>query len=395
MEDVSERQHAEGLRQQRVSELAAADKSKNEFLAMLAHELRNPLAPIRTAAHLLVTPGVPSTAAANARVIIERQIRNMVRLVDDLVDVARITQGKLTLQLAPVELTSVLRRAAEPVEPHVMERGQRLTLSLGADAIYVLGDTTRLEQAFGNLLNNASKFSNRAGEIEVRAHVEGGEHGLEVFIHIKDAGIGIDQSTLPHIFDLFKQGVAESPHHASGLGVGLALVRRIVELHGGRVTVSSGGAGRGSEFVVNLPVLGNVGEDSEPGSEHRAPTVHAQRILVVDDNADAAESLTALLQVYGHDARLVHDGLAALELVPSFLPDVIFLDIGMPGMDGYEVARRVRRMPEGERALLIAVTGFGAEDDRRRSQEAGFDHHVTKPLDPRRLPGLLSRRNDG
>ena len=393
MEDVSERQHAEGLRQQRVTELAAADRNKNEFLAMLAHELRNPLAPIRTAAQMLGTPGVPPAAAASARVIIERQIRNMVRLIDDLLDVARITQGKLTLQLAPVELTSVLRRAIEVVDRQVQERGQHLSLSLEAEAIYVLGDTTRLEQAFGNLLNNASKFSKKGGRIGVRAHAEHRERGAEVFIHIKDAGIGIEPSMAPHIFDLFRQG-AESPHHASGLGVGLALVRRIVELHGGHVTVSSAGTDSGSEFVVSLPVLADAGQGSEHAFEEIATTGDAKRILVVDDNVDAAESLTGLLRVYGHDARMVHDGLAALELAPSFQPSVVFLDIGMPGMDGHEVARRLRQMPGGEQALIIAVTGFGRDEDRQRSVEAGFDRHVTKPLDPRSLSSLISRSDD-
>jgi two-component system CheB/CheR fusion protein len=391
MEDVSERQHAEGLRQERVNELAAADKNKNEFLAMLAHELRNPLAPIRTAAQMLGTPGVPPAAAANARVIIDRQIRNMVRLIDDLLDVARITQGKLTLQLAPVELTSLLRRSIDIVDRHIGERRQKLSIALDAEPIYVLGDTTRLEQAFGNLVNNASKFTKTGGQIDVRARVDHGRHGAEVFVHIKDAGIGIDHVTLPHVFDLFRQGPAASPHHASGLGVGLALVRRIVELHGGGITVSSAGPDQGSEFVVCLPVLANADADSVHQGEQLAVTGSPHRILVVDDNVDAAESLTDLLRVHGHDVRMVHDGISALELVPSFLPSVVFLDIGMPGMDGYEVARRLRRIPGGESALLIAVTGFGRDEDRQRSEEAGFDRHVTKPLDPRNLPSLIQR----
>jgi two-component system, chemotaxis family, CheB/CheR fusion protein len=391
MEDVSERHHAEGLREQRVAELALADRSKNEFLAMLAHELRNPLAPIRTAAQMLGIPGVPPAAASQARVIIERQIRNMVRLIDDLLDVARITQGKLTLQLAPLELTSVLRRAAEVVDRHVQERGQGVSLSFEADAVYVLGDTTRLEQAFGNLLNNASKFSKQGGRIHVRMRAAARAQG--VFVHISDEGVGIDASTLPHVFELFKQG-SPSPHHASGLGVGLALVRRIVELHGGRITASSAGVGQGSEFVVSLPVLANGALDAEQIATHLMPTSEARRILVVDDNVDAAESLTTLLRVYGHDARMVHDGPAALELAPSFLPSVVFLDIGMPGMDGYEVARRLRQMPGGQDALLVAVTGFGREEDRQRSQEAGFDRHVTKPLDPGMLSSLISASTD-
>jgi two-component system CheB/CheR fusion protein len=393
MEDVSERQHAEGLRQQRVNDLASADRSKNEFLAMLAHELRNPLAPIRTAAQILGMPGAPPLAAANARVVIERQIRNMVRLIDDLLDVARITQSKLTLQLAPVELDRVLRRAVEMVERDIRERGQRIDLAMETDAVYVLGDATRLEQAFGNLVSNASKFSKKGGSIVVRLHVEHLEHGAEVFVHLTDTGIGIDPSVLPHIFELFRQG-PESPHHVSGLGVGLALVRRIVELHGGRVSVSSAGVEEGSEFVVSLPVLAHDPIDAHGDIEPLAAAGEVRRILVVDDNTDAAESLADLLRIYGHDVRAVHDGLTALELMPAFAPSVVFLDIGMPGLDGYEVARRLRRMPEGEQALLIAVTGFGRLEDRQRSQEAGFDRHVTKPLNPNSLPLLLSPRED-
>jgi two-component system CheB/CheR fusion protein len=360
---------------------------------MLAHELRNPLAPIRTAAQMLGAPGVPPAAAANARVIIERQIRTMVRLIDDLLDVARITQGKLTLQLSPVELTGVLRRAVEVVERQVQERHQRLTLSVDTEVVYVLGDATRLEQAFGNLLNNASKFSRQHGSVDVRMTVEATAHGSDVFVRIKDDGIGIERSLLPHVFDLFRQG-DPSPHQAQGLGVGLALVRRIVELHGGKITVSSEGVNRGSEFAVCLPTLVNASADAEHPDYQVASTSAAQRILVVDDNIDAAESLTALLRVYGHDAQLVHDGPAALEVVPSFKPSVIFLDIGMPGMDGYEVARRLRRMPETADVLIIAVTGFARDEDRHRSQAAGFDRHVTKPLDPRSLPALIAR-DDG
>ncbi len=394
MEDVSERQHAEGLRQQRVDELAAADTSKNEFLAMLAHELRNPLAPIRTAAHLLGTPGTPVSVTSNARVVIERQVRHMIRLIDDLLDVARITQGKLSLQLAPVELTVVLRRAMEVVDRHVQQRGQRLGITLEREKIYVLGDSTRLEQAFGNLLNNASKFSPKGGPIDIRVDVVANGQGAEVFVRIKDLGIGIDGTLLPHIFDLFRQG-AESPHHASGLGVGLALVRRIVELHGGGVSVSSVGSGKGSEFVVVLPVLGDPVRSAEHVSDSRQASSKAQRILVVDDNIDAADSLTALLRVYGHDARVVHDGLAALELTPTFRPSVVFLDISMPAMDGYEVARRIRRLPGGQQVLLIAVTGYGREQDRRLAKEAGFDRHVTKPLDPKSLPALIAPGEQG
>ena len=377
IEDVTERQHAEALRQQRVVDLASADQSKNEFLAMLAHELRNPLAPIRTAAQLLGAPGVPTRVSENARIIIERQIQNMTRLIDDLLNVARITQGKIDLRLAPLDLLAVVRRAAEVVQPQADERAQQVLVTLPPGPLYVLGDATRLEQALGNVLTNASKFMNRNGHIFVRVELKPTPHGDDALIYIRDEGIGIGAETLPHVFELFKQG-GPSPHRAPGLGVGLALVRRIVELHGGRVQVRSAGTDRGSEFEICLPLLHdtNLGPE-EPSTSAPRTAVISQRILVVDDNLDAAESLAALLRVWGHDVQMVHDGPAALEVAPAFAPSLIFLDIGMPGMDGYEVARRLRRMPVLEEARLIALTGFGGEEDRHRADQAGFHRHVT------------------
>jgi two-component system, chemotaxis family, CheB/CheR fusion protein len=390
MEDVTERQHAENLRQQRVVDLASADQSKNEFLAMLAHELRNPLAPIRTAAQLLGAPGVPARVSENARIIIERQIQNMTRLIDDLLNVARITQGKIELRLAPLDLLAVVRRAVEVVQPQVDERAQELLVTLPPGPLYVLGDATRLEQALGNVLANASKFTNRNGRIWVRVELKPTPHGDDAFVYVRDEGIGIGAETLPHVFELFKQG-GSSPHRVPGLGVGLALVRRIVELHGGRVQVRSPGTDRGSEFDICLPLFHNDDQATEaPGTSAPQAAVIGQRILVVDDNADAAESLAALLRVWGHDVQMVHDGPAALEVAPAFVPSVIFLDIGMPGMDGYEVARRLRRMPLLERSLLIALTGFGGEQDRRRADHAGFDRHVTKPVDPALLRTVIA-----
>ncbi len=395
MEDVTERYHADALRRQRVTELAAADRSKTEFLAMLAHELRNPLAPIRTAAQLLGAPGVPPAVSANARAIIERQTRHMTRLIDDLLDVARITQGKLSLEQAPLELTELMRRASEVVSQHISDRRQLLSLSFEPASIYVIGDATRLEQAFGNLISNASKFSQAGGQLDVRVELEPCPEGAQVVVRISDDGVGIDPSMLPHIFDLFRQG-SESPHHASGLGVGLALVRRIVELHGGRVTASSEGRGLGSEFVVTLPALSDTGVVAGPGEAEREGPSTPRRILVVDDNTDAADTLVSLLRVRGHDARMVTDGQEALTLARVFQPAVVFLDIGLPGMDGYEVAQRLRHMPGGERLRLIALTGYDRPEDRQRAVEAGFDRHVTKPLDPGALQSLVAgERVDG
>lgn len=382
MEDVTERQHAETLRQQRVVELAAADQSKNVFLAMLAHELRNPLAPIRTAAQLLGAPGVPARVSENARIIIERQVQNMTRLIDDLLNVARITQGKIDLLLAPLDLLAVVRQVVDVVRPQVDERAQQLVVTLPPGPLYVLGDATRLEQALGNVLTNASKFTNRNGRIWVRVEARPTPHGDDVFVSVRDEGIGITAEALPHIFGLFKQG-GLSPHRTPGLGVGLALVRRIVELHGGRVQVRSDGTDLGSEFEIGLPLFHDTEHAPEPPVTTAPPAaISSQRILVVDDNVDAAESLTALLRVWGHDVRMVHDGPEALEVAPGFVPSLILMDIGMPGMDGYEVARRLRRMPVLEQARLIALTGFGGDQDRLRAEQAGFDRHVTKPIDP-------------
>ncbi|NOT25217.1 MAG: response regulator [Acidobacteria bacterium] len=394
MEDVTERQHAESMRLQRIDELAAADQSKNEFLAMLAHELRNPLAPIRTASQLLGAPGVPPRVTENARIIIERQIQTMTRLIDDLLNVARITQGKIDLRLAPLDLVTVVRRAIEAVQTQVDERAQHLLVILPPDPLYVLGDATRLEQAFSNVLTNASKFTNRNGRIWVRVESKAVTHGDDVFVYVRDEGVGIESDVLPHIFELFKQG-NPSPHRTPGLGVGLALVRRIVELHGGRVQVRSAGADRGSEFEICLPLFHDAeGVAEESGSGALPVAVVSQRILVVDDNVDAAESLAALLSMWGHDVRITHDGAAALEVAPVFAPSVIFLDIGMPGMDGYEVARRLRRVPALEHSLLVALTGFGGDQDRRRADEAGFDRHVTKLVDLAVLRNLIANRTD-
>jgi two-component system, chemotaxis family, CheB/CheR fusion protein len=391
MEDVSEREHIEGLRRQRLDELAAADQSKNQFLAMLAHELRNPLAPIRAAAAVLGTPGAPAEVADHARTIIERQIQHMVRLIDDLLNLARITQGKIELRLESVELTQLVRRAVEVVQPVIDEREQEVSLSMTPAPMIVLGDAARLEQAFGNLLQNASKFTPRGGHIWVT--VGGADPGGDALVLVRDEGIGIAPSMLPHVFELFKQ-VALSPHQATGLGVGLALVRRILELHGGDVRVQSEGLGRGTEFRVWLPRLRTAAASEPVGPSPTASSVAEHlRILVVDDNRDAADSLTSLLRVWGHDARMVVDGAAALELATQFRPEIVLLDIAMPEMDGYEVARRLRAVPAFDGTVLVAVTGFGRDEDRMRAAEAGFDRHATKPLGPNQLQDLLKPRS--
>lgn len=394
IEDVTELRHAEGLRRRRVAELAAADKSKNEFLAMLAHELRNPLAPIGSAVQILGLPGVPAATSEKARAVIDRQVQTMTRLIEDLLDVARITQGKIELRKVALDVNTVLQRAAELVQLQVNQRGQTLSVALLATSCDILGDATRLEQAFGNLLHNASKFTGPSGHIWLSAEcLEANGRPAEVVVRLRDDGIGIPAEVLPGVFDLFKQGPA-SPHHASGLGVGLALVHRIVMLHGGRVTVASAGVDQGSEFTVSFPVLDEAEHEHDENESDESPAVVdavGHRVLVVDDNVDAAVSLAELLRLRGHEVCVVHSGAAALEVVGPFLPHIIFLDIAMPGMDGYQVARQLRERPELDNPLIVAVTGFGGDADRQFSHAAGFDEHATKPLDPAILSRLLTR----
>jgi two-component system, chemotaxis family, CheB/CheR fusion protein len=391
LEDVSDRERTDELRRQRLIELASADHNRNEFLAMLAHELRNPLAPIRTAALMVGAPGVSVQVSDRARMIIGRQVEHMTRLIDDLLNAARITQGKIELQQAPLDLVPVLRRAVEIFERTIQERSQQLSVMMPEEPLIISGDATRLEQAFGNLLSNASKYTSTGGRIWLGTETKESNGGTDVIVSVRDDGIGVSEPMLAQIFDLFRQG-APSPHRVTGLGVGLALVRRIVELHGGRVTVQSAGLQQGSEFSVCLPMLNDPSALPEPDVGERAPSAAGLHILVVDDNIDAAETLTSLLRQWGYDARMVADGPAALSLAPVFLPAVVLLDLGMPEMDGYQVARTLRGMAGLEDTLLVAVTGFGRDEDRRMTTEAGFDAHLTKPVDPAVLPQLLATR---
>jgi len=398
IDDVTELRQAEGVRRQRVAELAAADQSKNEFLAMLAHELRNPLAPIRSAVQILDTRGVSEVTADKARAVIGRQVRMMARLIDDLLDVARITQGKIELRTAVIDLNTVLRRTAELMQPQVDQRGQTLSVSLPVEPSLVKGDAARLEQAFGNLLHNASKFTEQSGHLWLTAErLEANGTPGHVVVRVRDDGIGIPSDILPNVFDLFKQA-RPSPHHATGLGVGLALVHRIIMLHRGDVTVDSDGVNQGSEFSVSLPLIEeaqHAAPDNEIDDSESLAAVRSRRILVVDDNVDASDSLAEVLRLRGHEVRVAHDGAAALGIAASFLPHIIFLDIAMPGMDGYQVARKMRERQELDNPVIVAVTGFGRESDRHRALDAGFDEHATKPLDPGALERLLRTRRDG
>jgi PAS domain S-box-containing protein len=372
-------------------ELREADRRKDEFLAMLAHELRNPLAPIRSALHVMKMSGASGSALERARQITERQVQYMVRLVDDLLDVSRIMRGRIELRREPVDLATVISQAVETAQPMVDAQGQRLVVSTPPEPLRLEADPTRLAQVVANLLNNAAKFSGPGGRIWLTAQREGEEAALRV----RDEGAGVRADLLPYIFDLFVQGDRTLERSQGGLGIGLTLVKRLVEMHGGTVVARSEGPGRGSEFIVRLPLLVDGGRgtaDGEAGSSpstvRRPPSI--RRVLVVDDNQDAAHSVAMLLRLWGHEVRLASAGPQALEMAADYQPEVVVLDIGLPGLNGYEVARRLRQLPASRGALLIAVTGYGQLEDRQRSEGAGFDYHLTKPVDPEALQRLLA-----
>jgi signal transduction histidine kinase len=373
--------------------LKAADRHKDEFLAMLAHELRNPLAPILNAVQLIRKKPLADPQLLWSRDVIERQLSHLTRLVNDLLDVSRITRGKINLSRETVEIADLVARAVETVQPMIAERGHQLTLTVATDPIRVFGDPLRLTQALGNVLSNAAKYTENGGRISLVARQVDGV----VEIRVQDTGIGIPSDMQPMIFDMFTQLNQKTGRPQSGLGIGLALVRKLLEMHGGSVSAFSEGDGQGSEFLITLPVTTNgaatnghsaVGLDSDIGAE--AVQVR-RRILVADDNTDALESLATLLELGGHEVFSAANGALALESAERHLPEVALLDIGMPKLDGYEVARRIRAQPWGRRITLVALTGWGQESDRRRSGEAGFDSHLVKPLDLDKLTALLDR----
>jgi signal transduction histidine kinase/DNA-binding response OmpR family regulator len=366
------------------------DRRKNEFLAMLAHELRNPLAPIRNAVQILHEDGLESSVLQWIRDVIDRQVKHLVRLVDDLLDISRITRGKIRLQKEQLDVRAVASSAAESSRPLIEARQQKLTISLPAEPVHLLADHTRLVQILGNLLNNASKYSEEGGQIYLSVERDGNEGVFRV----RDSGIGISAEMLSRVFDLFTQVDRSLDRSQGGLGIGLTLVRRLVEMHQGTVQASSAGPGKGSEFVVRLPLLVNGLPQSislSNGDVCSLPITGRRRILVVDDNCDGADSLGTLLRMAGHDVRICHNGPASLVEADVFSPEVVMLDIGMAGIDGYEIARQLRRTSHLQNALLIAVTGYGQEEARQRSLQAGFDHHLVKPVDLKVLHELLSR----
>ena len=366
--------------------LQESDRRKDEFLATLAHELRNPLNPIRNAVEVLRRRGPDIPELRWGRDVIDRQVDHLTRLIDDLLDVSRITRNKLELRKQRVDLAEILNGAVESSRPLLDRQGQELAVSLPAEPVSLEADLVRLTQAFMNLLDNAAKYTPAGGRIALTAERAGGD----VVVSVKDTGIGIPPEKLDHLFDMFYQVDRSLERSHGGLGIGLTLVKRLVEMHGGTIEARSPGADRGSEFVVRLPVLaGEPARAEEREPEEARPA--SRRILVVDDNRDSAESLALLLQVTGNDVRTAFDGLEAVEEAERFRPDVVLLDIGMPRLNGYEAARRIRDEPWGKEMLLIAQTGWGQEEDRRRSQEAGFDAHLTKPVDHLKLLKLLTR----
>jgi PAS domain S-box-containing protein len=379
--DITERKLAERA-------LLEADQRKNEFLATLAHELRNPLAPIRNSLHILRIAGTEDPATLRIHEMMERQVNHMSRLVDDLLDVARITSGKILLRNEPVEVAAVIRGAVELSKPMIDAGSHRLATTLPASPLTVEGDLVRLTQVVTNLLNNAAKYMEPGGQIWLTVTSAGGQ----VEISIRDTGIGIAPDALLRLFEMFAQGDRDGNRTKGGLGVGLALAKRLVEMHGGQIEGRSPGLGQGSEFIVRLPLAKQQlsPNDDEPLAREAASARQASRILIVDDNRDAATSLGMLLRMLGNDVQTANDGPAALELVASYEPTVVLLDIGMPGMNGYEVARRARELPVCKDTVFIALTGWGQEEDRRRTREAGFDHHLLKPVNLGALKVLLT-----
>jgi signal transduction histidine kinase len=377
-------------------EIQQADRQKNEFLSMLAHELRNPLAPIRNAAAILRTADDDPVNRRWAACVIDRQVCHMVRMVDDLLDISRINRGKIRLRRETVDLADIIAQAVEASRPDVASRRHDLTVVLPPDPPRVDGDPTRLAQVVTNLLNNAAKYTEPGGRIRLAVETDGGPFG-DAVIRVRDTGIGIPPDMLTAVFDLFTQVDNSLDHSEGGLGIGLTLVRRIVDLHGGSVQAHSDGPGRGSEFVVRLPLARRAAEPTEGptlngknGQAADRPEKPTRRVLVVDDNTDGAESLAQLLRLDGHAVEVAHDGPAALDAAAEFRPQVMVLDIGLPGMDGFEVARRLRARPDGRDLVLVALTGYGRDDDRALSRAAGFDHHLVKPAELDALRRILT-----
>ena len=390
--DITERKRLAHELNKRLHELAEADRQKNEFLAMLGHELRNPLAPIRNAIHILKMPTVPSAVSERALGMMDRQVQQIVHLVDDLLDVSRIVHGKIELHHELMDLRELVQRACEAALPEIDARGHQFSVHMPSVPVWVNGDLTRLSQVVANLLNNAAKYTDSVGSVALTVKQE----EQSATVTIRDTGVGISPELLPRIFDVFVQGYRTSERSQGGLGIGLTLARRLVELHNGKVSAFSAGIGKGSEFVVTLPLAPGPSATSFDASrlsqfENR---VSASKVLVVDDNLDGCETTAMILRFRGYEVRCLHDGSSVLPTALQWRPDVIMLDIGLPKMNGLEVAAQLRQRPEFAQLPLIALTGYGQEADKLRSMQAGFDLHLTKPVDPQTLDkcvaGLLA-----
>jgi PAS domain S-box-containing protein len=389
-QEVTERKRLEDNLRILAANLSETDRRKNEFLATLAHELRNPLAPMSNMLEVLKRADGNSEILKQAHETIERQLSQMVRLVDDLLDLNRITHDRLELRRSEVELSSVIQQAVEVARPLIDAAGHELTVELPDEPIYLNADRTRLAQVFGNLLNNSSKYTKAKGAISLNAK----RVDDEVVVKVKDNGAGIPADKLESIFDMFMQVERTSDRSQGGLGIGLTLVKRLVDMHGGSIESRSAGEGMGSEFIVRLPVLNRAALSAEPGSWSPRVMPTGRRVLIVDDNRDSADSLAMLMQITNNEAFLAHDGAEAVAAIEKYRPEVVLLDIGLPKLDGHEVCRRVRQQPWGKDVVIIALTGWGQDDDRRKSQEAGFDGHLVKPVDYDKLLELLATLTD-
>lgn len=386
--NITGRKRMEEELRQNAERLLEADRRKDQFLAMLAHELRNPLAPVRYAAQMLCLGELPGQMKKQCEMI-DRQVSHMGRLLDDLLDVSRITQGKIQLKREKTDLRTVIEQAIEGMRAIIEGRGQYYAFKEPGIPLPIEGDPTRLEQVVRNLLHNANKYTEEGGCIGISVELEAeNDHPGRAVIRVCDSGVGIDPEILEHIFEPFVQAEQSLARTQGGLGIGLAMVRNLVQLHGGSVEVHSAGTGCGSEFIVRLPLAETGGVEVRAACDAGSPAGSC-RVLVVDDNVDAAASLSELLELWGHEVRTAFDGPHALGTAREWRPEIVLLDIGLPGMDGYEVAQNLRREPATARTCLVALTGYGAEEDRRRSQEAGFDDHLTKPVELERLQGVL------
>ena len=381
IQDITEHRRTE-------ESLQAADRRKDEFLALLAHELRNPLAPIRTGLELIRVSGDTPQAVKRVRSMMERQVSHMVRLIDDLMDVSRIASGKISLQQVPTPLTDLVQSAVEAQRAAIEAAKIELTVALPSEPCVVDVDPARFVQVLSNVLHNATKFTPADGKIRCAAEMRVGHASPLVIITVSDTGVGISPDVLPRVFDLFAQGEAATDRAHGGLGIGLALARRLVEMHKGTITAQSDGPGEGSVFTITIPICDAAARPSStPGDVQRV----ASRAVIIDDNVDAAHAMSMLIEELGGAARVAHDAASGLEVVQQFQPDIVFLDIGMPGTDGYEACRQLRRLPWQKRMVIVAVTGWGQPQDKQRALDAGFDAHLVKPVDPAMLTRVLAR----